>query len=758
MFFFEPGTGVASGPRRSWLRRAAGRRSPGPRASRAPGPRGELRGHLPGPAAERSDLGADLPVGGSILSSFWKKKRRRPAVAGRLVGGADLEVERLRGVAVQEVGGERLAEGLDGRLGVPHAPRGRARPSRSSRPPSSGCSPSRPSRTPRWRRRGAPSPGRRCRGRSGCRESSLPTVCSTPFLNWLKTSSTENWKSSPSPSGASTPPAPPSSSARSRAMSKLSSARRPARSASASTRASAAAALPFSRRSSSASFALTPGVVRVELGEPRQLLPRVVEQPLLDEEVGLLEIVGEVELVLLGAGGGGGGATCRRGAAGRAAGRRRGCGASPEPAAPRGRRSPGGAWRRARAGGPGAGAGAWRTGGRREGGARPAARGRAGGGSRRHLLDDSSSSNARGGGVQPRGRAPRRAATRAPGPAPTASSSTVSVSSSSTTSSPSAPATASARSSSPGDLHGRVGRERQLLDVRRVERHLVGPLAADQLRERVDLRGSRARSGGAGAARRGRARPRHRAWRLRTSRAPAAAAESASPAARWTSRACSSASAFSGSMREDLLQVLERLRVQAVLDVDLHLREQLGHVPRAGGGRGLGHRAGSRRSERPGGGGRPAGARPAGGRHLAAAPAAGGRWPPRRGAAGAAGPPPIAAFASGSSGRQLLDLPPDRPGLVRLPLLLVDVRQLLVDGDGLARLPEVAEGLGEQRQRLDVLGVGLEAELELGRAPAWCRPSPGRRAPGRGRAARRRGAAPRSAPRPSPTRRAGCGP
>ena len=46
-------------------------------------------------------------------------------------------------------------------------------------------------------------------------------------------------------------------------------------------------------------------------------------------------------------------------------------------------------------------------------------------------------------------------------------------------------------------------------------------------------------------------------------------------------------------------------------------------------------------------------------------------------------------------------------------MLAVDVRQLLVDRHHLAVLPEIAERLRQQVERLDVVGVALEAELQL---------------------------------------------
>jgi len=91
--------------------------------------------------------------------------------------------------------------------------------------------------------------------------SSRFTVASTPFLNWLKTSSTEYWNSSGSGAAGTSP----SSCASSRAMSKLSSTP-PAGGTSAGVSfgvsfgaaAWAARLEPAARRSTSASFPSTP--------------------------------------------------------------------------------------------------------------------------------------------------------------------------------------------------------------------------------------------------------------------------------------------------------------------------------------------------------------------------------------------------------------------------------------------------------------------------------------------------------------------
>ncbi len=157
--------------------------------------------------------------------------------------------------------------------------------------------------------------------------------------------------------------------------------------------------------------------------------------------------------------------------------------------------------------------------------------------------------------------------------------------------------------------------------------------------------------------------------------------------------------------------------MEPVLHVDVGLAEELRDRVRPG-RHGSGGRDGDHRARRPG--------RRTGGwraQHLGRGTArtrrrtgprrgCGGR---RRGGASGRGRRGMADRARGVVvvRRELLHLAPDGARVLRAAVLLVDVGELLVDGDRLRPLPEVAERLREELQRLDVLRVGLEAELQL---------------------------------------------
>ena len=169
--------------------------------------------------------------------------------------------------------------------------------------------------------------------------------------------------------------------------------------------------------------------------------------------------------------------------------------------------------------------------------------------------------------------------------------------------------------------------------------------------------------------------------------------------------------------REHLAEVVERLVVEPVLHVDVGLAEELRDRVRPG-RHGTGGATAATGRAAPGGG--PAGgarstwgaARPAPGGGPGRGAGCGGR---RRGGASGRGRRGMADRARGVLvvRRELLHLAPDGARVLRAPVLLVDVGELLVDGDRLRPLPEVAERLREELQRLDVLRVGLEAELQL---------------------------------------------
>ena len=173
---------------------------------------------------------------------------------------------------------------------------------------------------------------------------------------------------------------------------------------------------------------------------------------------------------------------------------------------------------------------------------------------------------------------------------------------------------------------------------------------------------------------------------------------------------------------EELLDVVERLLVQAVLQVDVGLGEDpvdralcrpapatgattggrvtWGGAPRVSGGRG-GDGAG-RGGVRPG---------RRGGR--------GARRPPRRGAPGGRRRRAPAARRGqllarlGVVREELQHHAPGERRLLAAPPLGVDAGQGAVDGDGLGHLPEVAERLRHEAQRVHVLLVGAVADLEL---------------------------------------------
>ena len=163
---------------------------------------------------------------------------------------------------------------------------------------------------------------------------------------------------------------------------------------------------------------------------------------------------------------------------------------------------------------------------------------------------------------------------------------------------------------------------------------------------------------------------------------------------------------------QHLAQVIERLVVQAVLHVDVGLGEELLDGVRAGGrAHGAARSAGRRRRPRRAGGRTGRGRRGRAGRGGRGRAGRRGRWrcgrvrqPQRRGGVRVVR-------------RQLLHLAPGGARVGVASLLLVDVRQLLVDRERLAGLPQVAERLRQQVERVHVLGVGLEAELQLGQGP-----------------------------------------
>ena len=190
---------------------------------------------------------------------------------------------------------------------------------------------------------------------------------------------------------------------------------------------------------------------------------------------------------------------------------------------------------------------------------------------------------------------------------------------------------------------------------------------------------------------------------------------------------------------EDLAQVLQRLLVQAVLHVDVGLGEELGDGLRPERPRRRRRRArrgwrGGARGEG-GAGGRPEGhrARLAGRRGRAAREREGGRgasqrhrgWRTgqrdggRRARERGGGRARRGKGARGLQrllvvGRELEHAPPGAAGLVGASLRGVEVGQLAVDRHRLGVLAQVAEGLRQQGERVEVLGVGLERELELG--------------------------------------------
>src|SRR5215217_5993174 len=136
---------------------------------------------------------------------------------------------------------------------------------------------------------------------------------------------------------------------------------------------------------------------------------------------------------------------------------------------------------------------------------------------------------------------------------------------------------------------------------------------------------------------------------------------------------------------EDLAQVLQRFVVEPVLHVDVGLREQLGELL-AGKASRLLH--GRRR-----------------GRHGLRRLCRLRRGGSRRG---------------GTAREQIrvlriqhFNLRPDGLGLVLPAALLVDLRQLLVDGHRLGGLPQALEGLRQERQRLHIAAIRLEAHLQL---------------------------------------------
>ncbi len=67
----------------------------------------------------------------------------------------------------------------------------------------------------------------------------------------------------------------------------------------------------------------------------------------------------------------------------------------------------------------------------------------------------------------------------------------------------------------------------------------------------------------------------------------------------------------------------------------------------------------------------------------------------------------------GIVGKEVEDHSPGQRRLVATTALGVDVGQRPVHGDGLRHLPQVAEGLGHEPQRIDILLVGAVARLEL---------------------------------------------
>ena len=157
---------------------------------------------------------------------------------------------------------------------------------------------------------------------------------------------------------------------------------------------------------------------------------------------------------------------------------------------------------------------------------------------------------------------------------------------------------------------------------------------------------------------------------------------------------------------EDLLDVLERLLVEPVLQVNIGLGEDpgeragLGRLRRRGRARNLGGSRPSLRGTGSEGAGRRGGLRGSrirGCRGRGLRRAAGGQLLDRLGVVR----------------EELLDhAPGDRRLLAPTPLG-VDARQRTVDGDGLGHLPEIAERLRHEAKRVHVLLVGAVADLEL---------------------------------------------